>query len=436
MKLPTTLLLHIILFVVVTVKEIRSQALPYEPMSVIKTLLGSASYDDLPMWKQLTDGGSQMRSALQSAVKPLLRKGQAILLSVRGKLVLQEVSGGVKLTNTLVMPNANVLSLMGASIPIFFEGYKPELLSDKFGSVLKGSDKSLASGYETKSLLELLNVVPTEENPVSFWSQFNKQSERAFQVANKLLGATAQEAWRDSFMAVEMDDAEFDSGTIKTQLSFVVRFGAAVLNEIKSLDSLKKIPLQHSDRFAFGWWLNCEKKSASCFLPSAPGDTVFSVSSQLRIYTTPSLDTVMIIADSSSKLPDSFDAIMKADDRVWQEIRKTIAPKEEVKLPQEETIVTQEAKGEKKVITEEDSTEGEETWQLPAYFQVFIDYFSTYLAFLETLNWFYRGLIFAVFVLVSHFLCYCGFHTIWLLGTMFSKTLHETRPRGSHNKDD
>ena len=427
MKCPASLV-RAFLFVAVMAIEIRGQALSYEPMSVVKTLLGNNN--DNTIWRRLSESGSQVHIALQSAMKPLLRKGQAVLLSVRGKLVLQEMSGDVSLANSLVLPNPNVLSLLGTSIQIFFEGFKPEVLTDKLGSVLKEKDKSLAHGHETDSLLDLLNFIPSADNDVTSWKKFNQQSESAFEVGNKLLGNSAREAWQDSFMGVEMDDAEYKEGVIKTQLSLVTRFATSVANELKTIKPLKKIPHSHSDRFAFGWWLNCRENSESCHLQSAPSGMVFSISSQLRIYIVPSLDTTLIVADTfnAENLLGSFDTIVKSDDKIWQEIKNAIQLKQNDQLPND--------KVESRKIEREADAETNEVLGLSAILQQLLGYFKQYLEFLETLNWFYRGLVFSLFVIFSHYICYCGFHSLWLFGTTFSKSMHEARPRGTHAKEE
>ena len=428
MKYPT-LLLHAFLLVVVMVIEIHGQALSYEPMAVVKTLLGN---HDHTLWRRLSEGGSQVHVALQSAVKPLLQKGQAVLLSVQGKLVLQEMSGDVTLANSLVLPNANVLSLLGTSIQIFFEGFKPEVLTDKLGSVLKKSDKSLAHGHETKSLLDLLNFIPSADNAVSSWKKFNQQSEIAFKVGNKLLGNSVREAWQDCFMGVEMDDAEYyDEGAIKTQLSLVTRFATSVANELKTIKPLEEIPHSHSDKFAFGWWLNCRENSEDCYLQSAPRGTAFSISSQLRIYVVPSLDTALIVADkfNAETSLSSFDAIVNADDKIWQEIKQVLQPKQNDDQQCKDEV---ESKDCRKVERED----AEELLGLSGILKQLREYVERYLEFLETLNWFYRGLVFSVFVVFSHFICYCGFHSLWLFGTTFSRSMHEPRPRGTHAKEE
>lgn len=414
------------------VVEIRGQALSYEPMAVVKTLLGNRN--DNSIWKRLSEGGSQVHVALQSAVKPLLRKGQAVLLSVRGKLVLQEMSGDMSLANSLVLPNANVLSLLGTSIQIFFEGFKPEVLTDKLDSVLKKKDKSLVHGHETESLLDLLNFVPSADNAVTSWKKFNQQSESAFNVGNKLLGNSVREAWQDSFMGVEMDDAEYDEGVIKTQLSLVTRFATSVANELKTIKPLKKIPHSHSDRFAFGWWLNCRENDKSCHLQSAPSGMAFSVSSQLRIYVVPSLDTALIVSDkfNAENLLNSFDAIVKADDKIWQEIKTAVQPK-----PNDEQLYNDKVKSkEYSNVESEANAETNEVLGLSSILQQLLEYVKQYLEFLETLNWFYRGLVFSLFIIFSHYICYCGFHSLWMFGTTFSKSMHEPRPRGTHAKEE
>lgn len=454
-------LLFLLLLLGVTVREGRSQVLSYEPISVVKSLLATQSSREQAVWKQLKDGDRQMRNSLRSTLKPSIQKGQAVVLSVRGELILQEFRGQVKLTSPLAMPSLNILSLLATSIPILFEGFKSKTLTDKLGSIVKSGDKSLVSGYESMAMLDLLNKIPKDDDPKKFLEQFRKQADVAFRVANALLGSEAREAWIDSFMGVEMDDAEFDGNTITTTLSLLLRFANVVCSELSTLKTLQKTPYPHSERFAFGWWLNCVAGGKSCLLRSAPSDAVFSISPQLRIYLVPSLETMLLIVSDTGASAKSFKAIIESDDNLWRQIKATFSPGES---EEEESVVSKEelkeAKKEEKHerkerdVTgdkaakmgkgregkmEEEAEEREMLWEeqyLPEFLLFFTSYIRMYFQLTASLHWFNRGMLFAVFIVVTHYLCYAGFHCMWLFGTFFSKNVHKPRPVQEDSKID
>ena len=227
----------------------------------------------------------------------------------------------------------------------------------------------------------------------------NKLGEVALFFANSVLGKTASEAWMDAFMAFNIENYKADSVQLQLTLHNLFQYALTVIHDFGVMKeaAFVDLPLQN-ERYMFGWWLNC-LNSGHCFLPHIPRDVIFSVSSTLRIYISPTFELTLIISDTKSDI-QTFNDVIKADAKIWEQIYSALMKEDDGNGVQSERVSVDLSATTDKTIN-------------------------------KMVHWAWPILVFIFWVVSSHVWVYWMFHCCWFVATSVSKRTHVSRPQNS-----
>ncbi len=296
--------------------------LPYEPVQYLSAHLHSPSAS--PLGDFLKEASAQDAASWMSVAKDNLKKlladSETSVVLMKGEHILvQHRAKGVELNSSIETPPANVLSIVSIVLPILLEGFDDQVIKDPISKVLKENNPS--------SFVDILTKLSGSVDEANTLSKLTSNGLVSLRFLSKILGDNARDAWMDAYMALGVASAApTDKKLMKLTFEDLKQISYSIAHDLVTLSKAKdskKFPLD-DDKYLFGWWFNCPKDSHSnCLIPSAPADTIFSLSPELRLYITPSLELTLIIlgpgANSTSrdKSVESIADIIVEDTEIW-----------------------------------------------------------------------------------------------------------------------
>lgn len=332
----TNLMLMVCLFEVALLQsESNRELIRFEPLQYIKSQILSAN--ESTIWSQLLEASPQQIGEISSLVKEKLhgifRGSETNYILARGERVISKrLSKNTNIDGMRKVPYANLISLLSVSMTIVLEGFQSKLINTPIGEILKGDDLSnpVIKGYELLSLLEILSMVTSslkEEQTIDseiIIENLNKNGEVALCFVNSVLGDTKREAWMDALMAFTIENYLEDSGQMKLSLNNLFQFALTVIHDFRVMEQATVMELPFQDhRYLLGWWLNCPRSGGDCIFPDLPQDLIFSMSSALRIYISPSFELFLILSDAKSEVKLLQDLVL-IDRNIWMQISSAV----------------------------------------------------------------------------------------------------------------
>lgn len=392
-----------------------SDLLPYEPLEMLKTYLPKQAAKDESPWSKFKNAGSHelknWTSVMKKNVRTHLSKAKDVsVLFLKGEeILIEKLAHQMKRNSSITIPYANVMSVIGVTLPILLENYKSSILTDPIGKILKGPDRQnpVVSGHEKLSCLDLLNKLPETDDSSNILEDpqvmqaLNSRGKLLLYVSNTVLGKSAREAWLDALLSVGMEEARIDNnGPLVTSLNDLTQYVFTILHGFEVGPAAPKSEAYSPDtgRYLFSWWFNCPVggERGDCLLPRLPPDTVFNLSPGLRIYISAHLHLSLIITNRSSgsqaKQSMTIADILHEDRHIWDKIYSVIDP-----TPQNTEPKLEETKDAQKAWT----------WT----------------------SWLWPILVFLFFILSSHIWVYWMFHAFWYVVGFFVKRTHIPRPK-------
>ena len=386
-----------------------SDLLPYEPLEMLKTYLPKQTESP---WSKLKNAGSRelknWTSVMKKNVRTHLSKAKDVtVMFLKGEeILIEKLAHQTKKNSSITIPYANVMSIIGITLPILLENYKSSVLTDPIGKILKGPDRQnpVVSGHEKWSCLDLLNKLPETDDSSNILQDpqlmqaLNSRGKLLLYVTNTVLGNSAREAWLDALLSVGMEEARIDNkGALVTSLNDLTQYIFTILHGFDVGPTAPKLEAYSPDtgRYLFSWWFNCPVggEKGDCLFPRIPPDTVLNLSPGLRIYVSPHLRLSLIITNRSSgsqaKQPMTIADILREDGHIWNQIYSVIDP-----TPQN---------------VEEEIKDTQKTWTWK--------------------GWLWPILVFLFFILSSHVWVYWIFHAFWYVVGFFVKRTHIPRPK-------
>lgn len=429
--------------------------LPYEPIQYLRAQLPSAVSS--PFTKLLSEASPTDAADFITNVKSLLKtylgkSGTSVVIAKGEKVLVQHRAKGMKWDSRIELASSNTMPLVSVVLPILLENYKSDLISNPIGQVLKGSDLSnpLVSGQESNSFLDILNKLPRTtgkrfdlDSPASL-PGLTANGDLALHFVNSVLETTAKEAWMDALMALGSSSVGMsESGHLLVDLSSLLQFSLTVMHDLKMLGSAprkEKLPLD-DDKYLFGWWFNCPRSSdsatpvtANCLLPSAPTDTIFTLSKDLRMYISPSLELTVIVTGpganptkkgsefATGKKLESIADILVEDEELMKLFHSSLTTAETTSHSDIPNPPDSDSMGENVVVDKTDAQEVGEDQEAPVE-----DIDNAYLIELIHRSW--PVINFLFWVTASHVWVYWFLHGFWFLMTALSKRAHIPRPK-------
>ena len=438
--------------------------LPYEPVQYLKAQLPAAVSSPLSelLLEATPSGAAEFITKAKEHLKTHLAKSGTSVVLVRGERVMvQRRSTGLKWDSKIELPPSNTLSLVSVVLPILLENYKSSIINNPIGQVLKGDDLKhpLISGRESMSFLDVLCKLPHTGKTVDLDSTAQLRSlvangELSLHFLNSVLEKISKEAWMDALMALGSTDVtRSESGQLVMDLNSLLQFSLTVIHDVKMMGKAprkEKLPLDDG-KYLFGWWFNCPKSTdskpdtAKCLLPSAPPDTIFTLSPELRMYVTPSLELTVIITGpgaSSSTRSGSFKAgkkldsvadILVEDEEIWKQFQSSIVNPEAEAIPQSE--VPSEPDTDHTVKTDEENRDDEDKDNEPNM-KATLDVDNENADLIKLIHQVWPIINFLFWVTASHVWVYWLLHGFWFIMTSVSKRAHIPRPKTAAGQTD
>ena len=302
-----------------------SALLKFEPIQYLAAHLspGGSALGDYLEEASAQDAGSWLSTVKANLKEHLAETESSVVLVKREQVLLQHRVEGLEMNTSFEIPPANLLSVISIALPILFEGYSADTLSRPVNKVLQDSST-------TSSFLDLLSKLPAEE-PIASMAENGKVS---LQFVNAVLGDHAREVWLDAYMGMGVTSPAptgnhpmMMSMNDLNQLALMMSHDSVAM---QPADDTKSFPLDDAN-YLFGWWVNCPKATPTqCLIPHAPADTVFSLSPDLRLYVSPSLELTLIIlgpgATSGKSSKSSLKEILQEDGDFWKELDPSTIP--------------------------------------------------------------------------------------------------------------
>lgn len=306
------------------------ELIPFEPIQYLKSK--SLSVDKASVWNQISEASPQEIAEVSSLIKNNLRSAlegtKTNVIFAKGERIISKKLSSKTIFNTVSkVPYANLVPFFSVSMTILLEGFQSKLIEGPIGEILRGEDllNPIIEGYESKSLLEILCMLAPDYSAAPMLDSdlnvedLNKHGEVALFFVNSILGKSASEAWTDALMAFNIENYETDSTQLKLSLRDLFQYVLTVIHDFQVMQEATeiKLPLQNP-RYLFGWWLNCASDGV-CVFPDLPKDLIYSISSSLRIYISPTFELSLIISDTKSDFTTLKDVI-DADKKIWKQI--------------------------------------------------------------------------------------------------------------------
>lgn len=383
------------------------ELIPFEPVQYLQ--LKSLSVNKSSVWNQILEASPQQIAEVSSLIKKNLHstlKGTEtnIIFAKGERIISKKLSSKTIFNAASKVPYANLVPFLSVSMTILLEGFQSKLIERPIGEILKGEDllNPMIEGYKSKSLLEILCMVALDYSGAPMLDSklkidyLNKHGEVALFFVNSILGNSANEAWMDALMAFNIENYQTDSTQLKLSLRDIFQYVLTVMHDFHVMQEATEIELPLQDpRYLFGWWLNCATNGV-CVFPELPNDLIYSVSSSLRIYISPTFELFLIISDAKSDLTTLKDVI-DADKKIWKQIYS---------------------------VLDEDATLEEST---TASVSVAAD--NTDLLVVGFIHRAWPIFVFIFWVVSSHIWVYWMLHCCWFVATAMSKRTHVSRPQ-------
>ena len=438
------------------------ELLPYEPLQYIKTISPSVSDDSV--WREFVELSAQEAGQLTADMKAklkahLYKTGTSVVFAKGERVLTQRRSSKLKWDSTVELPFSNTLSLLSVILPILLENYKHSVIANPIGEVLKGKDleNPLIKGHESKNFLDLLNKLPKSGASLDLSSntlldELTINGKLAVHFANTILSESAREAWLDALMAIGMEDMKLSqNGYLEMNLNSLLQYALTVLHDYRILGVVPKSEIVPPDgsHFLFGWWQNCPKTksgTSKCLLPDLPEDAIFSLSSSVRVYISPSLELLMIILGpdaspatasgqySNKRKLKSVNDILREDGEIWGHISSSILGTESdlgasssnnnSGFSQSDANEPERVKRDEQKVTESDmkQSKNEEGERAPVE-----DPDQSELA--KWIHWVWPMFVFLFWVTISHVWVYWLLHCCWFIMSKVSKRGYIPRPK-------
>lgn len=381
-----------------------NELIPFEPIQYLKSL--SISVNGSSIWNQLLEAGPEEIGQLSSLIKrnlhSTLQETETVIFAKGERIITKKLSSKSVLKKLSRVPYANLMAIFSVSMTILLEGFQSTLINKPIGEILKGENllNPIIQGYESKSLLEILCMLPHADSNVPILDSdimiddLTKNGEAALFFVNSVLGDAANEAWMDALMAFNIENYVTDAAQLKLSLHNLFQCVLTVIHDFHHMKEATAVnlPLQNQ-RYLFGWWLNCPG-GGDCIFPDLPNDLIFSVSSSLRMYVSPTLELSLIISDAKPT-KSALKEVIRTDRNIWKQIYSTlnnIEAEDAAELGSETT----------RASTREDFLLIHRAWPI---------------------------LVFIFWVVSSHIWVYWMLHCCWFVATSMSKRTHIPRPK-------
>ena len=411
-------------------------------MSVVKSLLVQPSHKDSIPWLTLFNAEPTQLEKLNKEIRKHmshLLDFRVVLLSLDNNLILDHFPEGTSENTTFTIPYSNIITLISTSLTILMEGYEPNILIQPLQELLKDKDIVIPKQYKTSTLMDLLTKIPHQSrNTKAFLDEYNVHGRVLWLAINALLGGSVADAWRDAFMLLQLDNAVFtDKKEIVVPILDLYRFTELVQADLNSMPTipLMDIPYDHSENYAFGWWLNCNHDGV-CLQDVVPSDTIISFSPTMRVYLFHSLKMAAVFVNTISGGPNTntFDDIMFADNEIWRQLLVIINPayhNEYQKKRKQEHERPATPEGEEEDNNQDTQEEQGFTVLKHIYFVInLVRYcFNAYVEFTSSQHIVIRVFLWVLFLVIGHYVVYSGFHFIWKVLTILSRRTHPPRPK-------
>jgi hypothetical protein len=389
---------HVVIIATLLRLATSNELISFEPIQYLKSK--SLSCNVPSVWSRISEASPQEIAEVSLSVKHnlnnILKGTKANIVFAKGeRIIAKKVSSKTALTAARKVPFANLIALFSVSMTIILEGFQSKLINKPIGEILKGDDllNPVIEGYEARSLLEILCMLGPDSSEIDSdldLNYLNRHGEVALFFANSVLGNTAKEAWMDALMAFNIENFQTDSDQLKLSLHDIFQYVLAVIHDFQVMQEAtsSELPIQNP-RYLFGWWLNCPK-DGNCTFPDLPKDLIYSVSSSLRIYISPTFELSLIASDVKSNTTTLKDVI-HMDQVVWKQVYS--------------------------VLNGDTDTEMEQN----------VPTGDLYLAGFIHGAW--PIVVFIFWVVSSHVWVYWMFHCCWFVATSVSKRTHVARPK-------
>ena len=410
-----------------------SALLKFEPIQYLAAHLppGGSPLGDFLEEANPQDAGSWLSTVKANLEHHLAETESSVVLMRREQVLLQHRVEGLEMNTSFEIPPANTLSMVAIALPILFEGLDADTLSRPVNKVLQDSTT-------TSSFLDLITKLPAEE-PIASLAENGKVS---LQFINAVHGDHAREVWLDAYMGMGVTGSPPTGNKPMTmsvndlnQLALMMSHDSVAM---QPADDTKSFPLDDAN-YLFGWWVNCPKATPTqCLIPHAPTDTLFSLSPDLRLYISPSLELTLIVlgpgatSGKSTKIPGSLADILIADGEIWRQFALAVENSSEEGVSQRpdggdgsagsDAVGARETRSEDKEPEEtiDDSEDVESTEETDSVEDKEL---------VALIHWVWPILVFLFWVTSSHVWFYWMIHIIWFCLTKVNSRTHPPRPR-------
>lgn len=411
--------------------------LPFEPVQYLKGQLlkpVSTPFTNLIGEATPTQAADFITKAKKLLSSHLGNSGTSAVLVKGERVMVQRRAKGLQWDSKIKLPYANTISLVTTLLPILLEGFKGSTINDPIGKVLRGNDLNhpLVVSRKSLSFMDIVNKLPSTGKKLnldssSLLSSLSANGELLVHFVNTILDNAAQEAWNDALMAIGSADIQRDTnGQLVLDMNSLLQFSLTLSHDLNTIGAaLKKerIPLD-DDKYLFGWWFNCPKdSSASCLIPNAPADTIFSLSPDLRLYVTPSLELTLIVlgpeansASTDTSLKSIADVLIK-DAEIWSQLTSFVADDQGTS---ESSPTTSEEKNLANAATNEDSKATKKQNDQAANENDNLN---------AMIHFAWPIIVFLFWVTFSHIWVYWMLHIIWFVVTSVFKNAYVPRPK-------
>ena len=458
------------------------ELLPYEPLQYLKTTSPSVSGESV--WSEFVELSAQEAGKVTADMKGklkshLAKSGTSVVFAKGERVLTQRRTTKFKWDSPIELPFSNTLSVISVILPILFENYKHSVIADHIGKVLKGDDLNnpLVKARESRSFLDLLNKLPKsgttspDLSSNTLLKELDSNGKLALYFANTVLGQSKKEAWMDALLAIGMEEMKFSkNGHLMMSLHSLLQYCLTTIHDFRILGVVPKSEMLTHDgnHYLFGWWQNCPKtksdQASECLLPNLPEDTIFSLSPDVRLYVSPSLELLLIIVGpdaspvtanggySAKKELKTIRDILQADDAIWEQFYSVFSTeqsdagaasnsdgisqsqvsdreRDDEKTRQEQKGREQERKEDNQQKQKREETNKQSQHQTNAHpsGESVEDPDQSELA--KWIHWVWPMLVFLFWVTISHVWVYWLFHCGWLIFTRIFKRAHIPRPK-------
>ena len=305
----------------------------HEPVEHLKAHLpkkGDEMSDKLGAFLRSSQEEVNRKTAqIEKNLKKVLKKEphvSAILLK-ETTILAKRFPSGVQFNSTLLLPFGVLLPILSTTLPILLENYRPELLHNAIGNVLRGKDRDHkdVKDFLSLSLLDLVTKLPREGDAPDMTDpglllKLNRRGKAAVYCLNTILEKIAEDAWKDALMAVAMDYSAFsDTQQMLTNFKDLGMYAEATASDLVNFFEASQSDAYPLDagHYLFGWWFNCPRGSSDgnteCMAPFLPRDSVAVLNPVIRIYSVPRLRLHLIVGNTgdSSQTRSVADVLRK-----------------------------------------------------------------------------------------------------------------------------